>query len=414
MKWSQLSQEKRLSKEAIITLVNHTVYQFGNSLSLIFINLYLWRLTNSLLINGLFNLIAILTQALTTLLVGKFAKKKDRLTIYRYGILLTAVFYIFIVIVRENIVTYFYWFALMKGISQSSYWLGYFTLVYDVSDDGNRHRYLGWNQISMSSANLIGPAAAGAMISMFTGLSGYIFVFSIAFVMFVFAAIGSFKMKEMPSHHTRYYMKYVPQMIKKEPAFIQTLLGWLIIGFPQGILMYVPSILLYTIFNQESTVGYLNVIFLSLSILSSYIISRWADIKSSYLYLLIAGIGFTLSSFVLLGEIAAWSVILFMAFMNIFKPLQGNTYAAYYFQWIDRLPLKEHFRVESVVLRETITNLGRGLGIVFFMVFSKEIDLGSIPWILVSVMGLQLIIPFFVKNEKKTFQANLKMKEEAR
>ncbi len=70
----KLPEEKKLSIQAILTLVNHGIFQFGNSMSLIFINLYLWRLTQNLAVNGAFNLIALLTAPLTTLIIGKAAK----------------------------------------------------------------------------------------------------------------------------------------------------------------------------------------------------------------------------------------------------------------------------------------------------------------------------------------------------
>ncbi|GAE34787.1 MFS transporter [Halalkalibacter akibai] len=397
MKLLSLPKEKRLSEQAVLTLVNHTIFQFGNSLSLIFINLYLWRLTESLVVNGLFNLSALLAQAVATVLIGKIAKQKGHLSIYRYGIFLTAFFYLCIIVTQENMVHYFVWFALLRGISQAAYWLSYFTLAHEVSNNENRHRYLGWNQLLMGVANLIGPAAAGVVISLSTELTGYSIVFSTAFVMFIIATIGSFRIQTDESHHKAYYMKYLRQMIKKKPNFIRALIGWFVIGFPQGILMYIPPILLFSIFPDESFIGYMNIVFLSLSIIASYIISRIAHHESTKVYLLIAAIGFLFSTVFLMWEIAIWSVVLFMSVHSLFKPLQANTYAVYYFTWLDQLPLKEHFRVESVVLRETIINFGRGLGIIIFMVFSTDINPVTIPWILVFIMAGQLWIPWLAK-----------------
>ncbi|MFC0558290.1 MFS transporter [Halalkalibacter alkalisediminis] len=399
MKLLKISKEKRLSEQAVITLVNHTIFQFGNSLSLIFINLYLWRLTESLLVNGLFNLTAILSQAIATILIGKIAKQKGHLTIYRYGIFLTAFFYLCIVVTQENMVEYFIWFALLRGVSQAAYWLSYFTLAHEVSSNHNRHRYLGWNQILMGLANLVGPAAAGVVISLNTDLTGYLIVFSVAFLMFLIGTIGSFRIRKQETHHKEYYMKYLSLIIKKKVNFGKSLFGWFIIGFPQGILMYIPPILLFTIFPDESFIGYMNVLFLSLSIIASYVISRVANLESTKLYLFVAAIGMLLSSVFLLWEIAIWTVVLFMSINSLFKPLQANTYAVYYFTWLDQIPLKEHFRVESVVLREAIINLGRGLGIIIFMIFSTEINPETIPWILVFVMAIQLWIPLLAKEK---------------
>ncbi|UOQ50035.1 MFS transporter [Gracilibacillus caseinilyticus] len=391
------NKEKRLSSHAVQILINHALFQFGGSLSIIFVNLYLWRLTNSLWVNGMYNLLAIFSQAATTFLIGKVSKKKGRTIIYRYGILMTAVFYLMIVIVQEAIVDYFYIFALLRGVAQGLYWVAYFTIVHEVSSDQNRHRYLGWNQIVMGSTKLLAPVISGYIISLYTGLTGYLIVFSMAFFMFFIATVGSFRIKKESIRHRTYYMKYLRQIIDRQKLFRNALIGWFIIGFPQGILMYVPPILIYSIFEKESVVGYLNAAFLAVSIVASYIISRFANIEHTTGYLWVAAIGLFISGTFLAWEIAIWSVILFMVTKNMFNPLQANAYAAYYFQWINRLPLGAEFRVESVVLRETIINIGRGLGIITFMIFSNEIDTNTVAYVIIAAMAIQVLLPLLTK-----------------
>ncbi|UOE93050.1 MFS transporter [Alkalihalobacillus sp. LMS39] len=394
-------KEKRLSNQAVYTLINHAIFQFGNSLSIIFINLYLWRLTESLLVNGVFNLTAILSQGVATLVIGKFAKQKGHLVIYRYGIWLTALFYLGIVLTQENMVHYFIWFALFRGVSQAAYWLSYFTLAHEVSNHENRHRYLGWNQIVMGLANLVGPAAAGFVISINSDLTGYSIVFSFAFLMFVIATIGSFQIKEQGTHHKQYYMKYLPLLLKRQPGFGHSLFGWFIIGFPQGILMYIPPILLFSIFPNESFVGYMNIVFLVVSIIASYILSRTATENGTTANVTIAAIGMLGASLILFWDISIITVVLFMVISSFFKPIQANTYAVYYYTWLDTLPLQSHFRIESVVLREAVINMGRGLGVILFMIFSTEINMQTIPWVLTFVMGIQLVIPIITKEKRK-------------
>ncbi|MEH7222662.1 MFS transporter [Bacillus sp. JJ1566] len=402
----QIDKARRLNQQAVISLVNHAIYQFGNSMSLIFLNIYLWRLTNSLFINAVFNLVALLAQAFTTFSIGKFAKRKGKLLSYRLGIFITAFFYLFILIAQEEIVTFYLIFAIMKGISQALYWLGYFTIVHEVSTDQNRLRVLGLNTIVMNGTNLSGPAIAGFIIGLYSGFQGYMIVFGAAFVMFAIAAIGSMKLKKEENHHTSYYMKYLPLILKREPLFKKSMVGWFILGFPHGILSFIPSILLYEIFLKEQTVANLNIVFLSLSIISSYFISRFAQSEGTVKYLLLSAAGFTLSTVFLLADLSALTVILFMSIYSIFKPLQGNSYEAFYYNMIGQLPLKSNFRTEAVVLRETIINLGRGFGIIIFLTFVNGIEADSIPFVLFGLAVVQWFIPYLVTNNQSFFTKN--------
>ncbi|WP_130858947.1 MFS transporter [Gracilibacillus phocaeensis] len=313
---------------------------------------------------------------------------------------MTALFYLLIILVQEGIVNHFYWFALWRGIAQGLYWVAYFTIVHEVSSNQNRHRYLGWNQMVMGSSNLLAPVLAGFIISLFEGLMGYLLVFSLAFLLFLLATMRSFRLKKERIKHRSYYMKFLPQILKRQQAFRSALIGWFIIGFPQGIMMYLPPILIYSIFEDEGMVGYLNAGFLTISIAMSYLISRFANIDQTIKYLWIAAIGFFISGTFLTWEIAVWSVVLFMVTQNMFKPLQANAFAAYYFQWLDRLPLGAEFRVESIVLRETIINVGRALGILIFMLFSQEIDAHTAGFIILGVMALQSILPVLINRRE--------------
>jgi len=252
----------------------------------------------------------------------------------------------------------------------------------------------------MNGTNLSGPAIAGFIIGLYSGFQGYMIVFGAAFVMFAIAALGSLKMKKEENHHTSYYMKYLPIIIKREPGFKRSLFGWFILGFPHGILSFIPSILLYEIFLQEQTVANLNIVFLSLSIIASYFISRFAQAEGTVKYLLISAVGFTLSAIFLLADLSALTVILFMSIYSIFKPLQGNAYEAFYYNMIGHLPLKSNFRTEAVVLRETIINLGRGFGIIIFLIFVNGIEADSIPIVLFSLAVFQWFIPYLAINKQ--------------
>lgn len=383
-------------------MMSHGVYQFGNAISGIFVTLYLWTLTEDLWVNGAFQLITLLSAPIATIYMGKIAKVRDRLFAYRSGIYLTAVYYLLILLVQERMVDYYMLFALLKGVSTAFYWVGNFTMIYDVSTYAGRHKYLGWNAIVTHAANLTGPALAGVIITLFKPAIGYNLVFGLALAMFILSAVVSLGIRKQPSHHTTYYLKYTCLLLRRRTVFARSLIGWFVIGMPQGILLYVPAILLYHVLQQEAVVGYLNAFFLSLSILSSYVLSRVGNHGSTRFYLSISAWGCFLATMVLLLEVSVWTVVLFMCASSLFKPIQVNAYTAHYYQMIGGMPLGKHFRIESIVIREAVINLGRAGGVLLFMLTAGEIDNLWLPWVVVIVMLLQLgIAPLLGKDESE-------------
>src|SRR3979490_2320385 len=92
-----IPEEKKLSRDAKVSLVIHCCFQFGASMSGVFLNLYLWRLTNSLFINGIYSILSWLVAPLALILGGLLAKKKDRMYTYRIGLLLFVLFYLAVI-----------------------------------------------------------------------------------------------------------------------------------------------------------------------------------------------------------------------------------------------------------------------------------------------------------------------------
>ncbi|MFD0692688.1 MFS transporter [Paenibacillus sp. GCM10027628] len=400
VKRNPLPLEKQLSREAIISLIIHSTFQFGASMSGVFLNLYLWRLTHSLAVNGTYNIVVYILTPIGFALGGWMIKKKDRMVSYRLGITLIALFYLSVIISQEKLVEYYILFAIFNGLAAAFYWVGYLTLMYDVSTEQNRIRYLAFNMIFFTVATLAGPALAGFVIRLQEGLRGYSIVFSIAFFMFLLATLISLKIKASGGHHKVYYLKYAGLLMKKNDAWMKSLLGFFGMGLLQGTMLFLPNILLFKVVPREDIVGYLGVLYSSLSIVMGVFISKYAQANKARIYLAISTIGYLVGASLLLGSLNVWSVVSFMILYSIFSPLQGNTMTGYYYGLISKLPLKGELKVESVVVREFFLNVGRVISIFCLISIGSELDGGWIPWILIVASLLQVALVWSVKKER--------------
>jgi YQGE family putative transporter len=397
---SSISLEKRLSKDAVVTLVIHAFYHFGASMAGVFLNLYLWRLTESLFINGLFLVVSFSASSIAFAIGGKIAKTMDRLFVYRMGILLTAVFYLMVIIIRDSVVEYFYLFAIFNGTAGAFYWLGYLTLMYDVSTDRNRIRYLGLNSITFNAAGLAGPALAGFIIAFYQDLSGYIIVFSLAFVMFIITTVGSLRLRSDATHHKTYYLKMMGLLMRKNRLFLKGLIGWLVVGLMQGTILFLPNILLYTVLGREDLIGYMGVLFLGLTIATSYVLSRYAQEHQAKMFILIAACGYVVAAFFLLWDISTITVICFIAIFFVCAPLQFNSFSAYHYRIVGKLPLKGHLRVETMVGREIFINIGRVISILLIIFLSEGITGEWLPWIVFFAAVTQFSFYWLIHKEE--------------
>ena len=389
--------DKKLSKDAVTSLIIHGCFQFGASMSALFLNLYLWRLTGDLLVNGVYNIIVFVCTPLAFALGGWIAKKKDRMVTYRLGIVLIALFYLGVIIAQESVVDYYVAFAIFSGLAQGFYWTGYLVLMYDVSTDTNRIRFLAINMMVFNGAGLAGPALAGYIIQLSEGLSGYILTFGIAFVSFFVAAIISFRIPLITSHHRTYYLKLVGAVIKRNKSWLLSLFGFLVLGLLQGIMLFLPNILLFQTVGREDWVGYLGVLFAFLTVVTGFVISRKAKEEHAHRYVTYSSLGVICGASVLLIEISTWSVVTFMIVFSLCNPLTINTLTSYYYRIMGTLPLKGQLRIESVVMREVFVNAGRVLSIFMLLLFARDVDSFALPLVLVGVAVMQLNLIWLVK-----------------
>lgn len=384
--------EKRLSKEAILSLLINTCFQFGFSMSMVFLNLYLWRLTNSLWVSAMYNGVFFLTLAFVFLFAGWWAKKRDRVVIYRAGILLNALFYFCVVLSGETIADYFYFFAIFAAFGTGFYFAGFFTIVHDVTDQQNRLRYMGLQSVTANLSQMIGPAMAGVVISYFDQLKGYGMVFGVVYILFFAAFIGSFWIKVKETHHKAYYIRYTRLIMQRCRSWKMALFSHYFIGLLEGVLMFLPPILLFSVFHREDTVGYLNFFFYTISMLFSYLMSRFAKNEWIRHYLMITSFIFALGAAVLIIGIHVYTVVAFMILVSTAKPLHRNFLQTFYYQTIDRLPLKGHLKVESVVLMEVFINAGRVTSAVIVAFMAGDLGDTNLVVILISVSLLQFVI----------------------
>lgn len=404
IKGEALPPERRLSKEAVTALVIHSCFQFGASMSGLFLNLYLWRLTQDLAVNALYNLIVFAVTPIAFAAGGWIAKKRDRMVTYRVGIVMIALFYLMVILAQEKVPQFYIWFALFNGIAAGFYWTGYLVLQYDVSTEANRIRFLAMNMVMFNSAGLAGPALAGFVIQQNDGLRGYMIIFTLAFVMFVIAAAISFRIPMVESHHKAYYLKFMGLVMHRNKRWLKALYSFFVLGLFQGLMLFLPNIMLFQAVGREDWVGYLGVFFSSLTVATGYVISRKAQKENVRQYVFFSTTGVVAGSGLLLTGVELWSVVLFMILFSICNPLAINTLTSYYYRLIGSLPLKGQLRIESVVMRELFLNIGRVLSIGLLVLFASDLDSGMMPIVLFVMAVLQYLLVMLIREKSENMK----------
>jgi len=392
-----IDPSRRLSHEAVVTIGIHSLFQFGASMAGLFLNLYLWRLTEDLHVNGNYNIIVYLLTPFGFLAGAWLAKRTDRLVTYRIGIMLTALFYLLVILAGTAVVKFYILFGLFSGIASGMYWTAYLVMMYDVSTPANRIRFLGLNTTFFNLASLAGPAVAGTIIGVMDGLTGYLVTFSLSLILFVAAAVLSLRIRSSGFRHKTFYIKLMPLVMRRQPSWLRSLFAYFLWGLFQGIMLFLPNIMLYRTVGREDWVGYLTIVFSGLVILSSILISRYGREENGKLYVLLSSAGITVGAAFLFIDFTFWTVAVFMILFSLGNPLMNNILNNAYYRQIGLLPLKGQLRNEAVVMRETFLNAGRVLSIAALLQFAGDLESARLPLVLFAAALSQLLIVFLVE-----------------
>lgn len=309
---------------------------------------------------------------------------------------MTAIFYLLVIIAQENVASYYPLFALAGGFAAGLYWIGYLVLMYDVSTDTNRIRYLGLNMVFFNAAGLLGPVLAGTIIGRSENLQGYIITFTLAFIMFVIAAVVSLRVGTTTVRHKSYYLKLMPLLMRKNKVWFKALFAFFVFGLFQGIMLFLPNILLYQTVGREDLVGYLGVCFSSVIMVTGYVMSRRANDEGARQYIIVSSSAVVIGSLFLLYDVRLWTVVIFMVLFSISNPLAINTINSYYYRLIGTLPLKGQLRYEAVVMRETFMNTGRILSVTLLLIFSQDLQSIWLPIVLLCAALTQYSIYYLL------------------
>ncbi|MDW7674823.1 MAG: MFS transporter, partial [Bacillota bacterium] len=390
-----------LSSESKLLLWLDFGFAFSTSLSGLFLSIYLWRLTESWTVNGIYHISLFVFVVIGFILGGWISKLKERLLTFRLGIFLMAFFFLAIIIFQERVATFPAFFGMLNGLAQGFYWISMLVITYDVTNNNNRLHYLGWQSGIIALAGIIGPLISGYIIEWFPNLFGYIVVFALSLAIFILIIIGSFFLKQEKFKAQAFLLPFIFKRSLKKLLWKKHFYGWFIIGIREGVTLVLPPILLYDIVQKESIVGLLAVTFGIMKIISSQTLGRLGKKEQYHSYTLLAAVGEILATLVLVYEVNYATVIIFMVGNAFFNPIIRMCYTSNMYHLMSQLPNDgKKLKTELIATRQIFLTVGRILSIIFFMMFVVDMDYNYLALIMLAASFTQIILYFIMKEKE--------------
>lgn len=324
---------------------------------------------NNILPLGIYKLIAISTIYAVIFLCRNFNKSKNRVMVLRIGIILDFIYFLAIILLKEQIVKYMYLIGILYGLEEGFYFSIYHILESDGVSNEERAKFSGSYTAIQSILSIIFPLIFGSIIYSI----GFIKCLLIVLIIVILRIILSILFKDInipKSNKTN--MKEFKKLVKNNKSIYQMAKVEFFNGltYSEGAFSYIVTIYIIKIFSSSFSLGIFTSIFNIITCLLGILFAKCIK-PSQYKNVIKISMIFTVISLsIMIYKCTMITVITFNLFQtfskNLMTLINGNSQAN-----ISNINiLKKEFKVEYWLFNETALFIGRIISNTLFILIA--------------------------------------------
>lgn len=317
--------------------------------------------TNSILNIAIYYIFTYATMALSTLVVAALAEKRNRIKIFRIGIILNFIYILIIILLKEKIINYLPIISILYGISASCYYFPYNLFIINKVKNTERTNYMVKLFITISVVGILFPIIFGSIIT----ITNYILTAVIVLFISLIQIILSFFITD--NHNgdlEEYNLKKAWLELKKNKQVINCLAGEFFIGMNicNGALETVMVILILNSFKTNINLGIITSIATLLSILVVKIYGLIYNKRDDKKVIIISSIIPVISLIIFLILKTNTTVIIYKFSYVIFAEILSLVRKIKIFNLSNSKIVNKSNQYEFNAIREVTLNVGRVTG----------------------------------------------------
>lgn len=317
--------------------------------------------TNSILNIAIYYIFTYATMALSTLVVAVLAEKRNRIKIFRIGIILNFICILIIILLKEKIINYLPIISILYGISASCYYFPYNLFIINKVKNTERTNYMVKLFITISVVGILFPIIFGSIITITNYILTAVIVLFISFIQII---LSFFITDNHNGDLEEYNLKKAWLELKKNKQVINCLAGEFFIGMNicNGALETVMVILILNSFKTNINLGIITSIATLLSILVVKIYGLIYNKRDDKKVIIISSIIPVISLIIFLILKTNTTVIIYKFSYVIFAEILSLVRKIKIFNLSNSKIVNKSNQCEFNAIREVTLNVGRVTG----------------------------------------------------
>ncbi|QNG58229.1 MFS transporter [Bacillus sp. PAMC26568] len=369
----------------------------ANSLSAIFINVFLFRVTEQFEKVALFNLMMYIAWLPAFIFAGWLSKRVSKRNGLMIGGLAQFLFYLFVFFLEEKSTEYIISLGILFGFGSGFYWMAVNVLSVDYTQSHNRDWFNSVNGMVNTISQMLGPLVSGWLIVSYSGLKGYSYIFGTSFILFFVTFLLGFYLPKSSSDKTFYWKEMM--LVHRSKAWRSLTYAFMANAFRGGVISFAILVWVYSVTRNESSLGMFSFMTTSLSLLSYYLIGRYGKTKHRLKYMLYGNILFSAALIGLVFEVSWEWLLIYGVISGICIPLFELPFHTIALNNIEDFDQNGKLRIELVVVREAALSVGRIASVfLLYLVYSTNEELWLLKILLVLIIIIGLTPHYFLKS----------------
>ncbi|MEJ8554327.1 MFS transporter [Tepidibacter sp. Z1-5] len=386
-----------MSKEAKILLIVSGLFTLAKGLSNVFVNIFLWKKSNDFILISQYNLIQYIFLPIAFTIAGWLAKKRNGVWALRIGIVFYILFFILIILIKDNIIKYIYPLGILFGIAGGFYWLAFDVLSFDFTSTNNRDSFNGYNGFIAGISSAIAPFTAAYIIERSTNTTGYMIVFILSLISFVILILISLLLRSKHYEERLDFKKIISSNNFEWSNLRKSTVAW---GLRDVVILFLLNILIYKTTGSEMELGKLFLIAYLISSVSYILEQKFIKPNRRTFALHIGALLMFISVLGLVVKINYYSILFFIILDAIAVPFFYVPMTSATFNVLAQHH-EDNMRIEYIIGRDIALNTGRIICTTLLMALLTFIKNDRVlNYFLLFIGSGQLIALYFLRKLK--------------
>jgi len=345
---------------------------FCNTISpifILFLAAFLWRQTHDIVILALYNLAFYITIPIGFYLNGYLLRRYYPNHLHMVGSVARGLVIAALMFLPTINYPLSFLFGLLHGAASSLFWGNRNWMVLKVTTSSNRLYFSGLDQISNTLSGIIVPVLLGVFIVYGTTYEIYTPIQAYYVVAFITVLISFWSAYMTRDFHLK--LPQVTQIALRQPSheWIQTRAVAVIFGLLNGILGFVPALLILLFIGHEDALGTIQSLAAIATAVMMYFVARKINVSKRFWIMTVSTIFSLIAALGLYATYSATGVLIYTVFQSLAAPLMIAAITSFCFDHMEKESKLRENEYSYIVDWEIFLNIGRVIGVFLFMYY---------------------------------------------